>query len=68
MYIDFLRTNHVLFCFLAFDFVGSAWLFGSFFPQQRPMISDFEGFSIPDFINYIYFPILIIEKEPVFSF
>ena len=34
---------------------------------QRPMISDFEGFSIPDFIHYIYFPILILEKEPVFS-
>ena len=26
-----------------------------------------EGFSIPDFIHYIYFPILIREKEPVFS-
>ena len=26
-----------------------------------------EGFSIPDFIHYIYFPILILEKEPVFS-
>ena len=37
-------------------------------PQQRPMISDFEGFSIPDFIHYIYFPIFILEKEPVFSF
>ena len=36
-------------------------------PPQRPMTSDFEGFSIPDFINYIYFPILILEKEPVFS-
>ena len=35
-------------------------------PPQRPMISDFEGFSIPDFIHYIYFPILILEKEPVF--
>jgi len=23
------------------------------------MTSDFEGFSIPDFIHYIYFPILI---------
>ena len=34
---------------------------------QRPMTSDFEGFSIPDFVNYIYFPILILEKEPVFS-
>ena len=32
------------------------------------MTSDFEGFSIPDFIRYIYFPILILEKEPVFPF
>ena len=32
------------------------------------MTSDFEGFSIPDFIYYIYFPILNIEKEPVFPF
>ena len=37
-------------------------------PPQRPMISDFEGFSIPDVIHYIYFPILILEKEPVFPF
>ena len=29
-------------------------------PPQRSMTSDFEGFSIPDFI-------LILEKEPVFS-
>ena len=36
-------------------------------PPQRPMTSDFEGFSIPDFIHYIDFPILILEKEPVFS-
>ena len=34
-------------------------------PPQRPMTSDFEGSSIPDFIQYIYFPILILEK--VFS-
>jgi len=32
------------------------------------MTSDFEGFSIPDFIRYIYFPILILEKEPVVPF
>ena len=38
------------------------------FPPQRPMTSDFEGFSIPDFIHYIYFPILILLKEPVFPF
>ena len=37
-------------------------------PPQRPMTSDFEGFSIPDFIHYIYVPILILEKEPVFPF
>ena len=37
-------------------------------PPQRPMTSDFEGFSIPDFIHYIYFPILILEKEPEFPF
>ena len=36
-------------------------------PPQRPMTSDFEGFPIRDFIHYIYFPILILEKEPVFS-
>ena len=38
------------------------------FPPQRPMTSDLEGFSIPDFIHYIYFPILILEKELVFPF
>ena len=31
------------------------------------MTSDFEGFSIPDFIHYIYYPILILEKEPVLN-
>ena len=30
------------------------------------MTSDFEGFFIPDFIHYMYFHILILEKEPVF--
>ena len=32
-------------------------------PPQRPMTSDFEGFSIPDFIHDIYFPILILERK-----
>ena len=32
------------------------------------MTSDFKEFSIPDFVHYIYFPILILEKEPVFPF
>ena len=50
--------------FLAFDFL-SILRGHSFFstPPQRPMTSDFERFSIPDFIHYIYFPILILEKE-----
>ena len=30
--------------------------------------SDLEGFSIPDFIHYIFVPILILKKEPVFPF
>jgi len=30
------------------------------------MTSDFEGFFIPDFIRYIYFPIFILEKEQAF--
>ena len=37
-------------------------------PPHRPMTSDFEGFSIPDVIHYIFFPILILENEPVFPF
>ena len=32
------------------------------------MTSYFEGFSIPDFIHYIFFPLLILQKEPVFPF
>ena len=35
-------------------------------PPQRPKTSEFEGFSIPDCIHYICFPVLILEKEPVF--
>ena len=37
-------------------------------PPQLPMTSDFEGFSIPVFIHYIFVPILILEKEPVFPY
>ena len=40
--------------FLAFDILsvvrGHSFFLSS---PQRPMISDFEGFSIPDFIHYI---------------
>jgi len=34
-------------------------------PPQRPMTSDFEGFSIPYVIHYIYLPILILEKASI---
>ena len=37
-------------------------------PPQLPMTSDIEGFSIPNFIHYIYFLILILEKEQFFPF
>ena len=30
------------------------------------MTFDFEGFSIPDFIHYIFCHIFILQKEPVF--
>ena len=54
------NTTYELESTLFSPFVGSAWSFGFF--------NDFEGFSTPDFIHYIYFPILILEKEPVFPF
>ena len=44
------------------------WSFCFFIPPQRPMTPDLEGFSIPDFIHYIYFPILILEKSQYFPF
>ena len=59
----------IFFNFLAFDFCRSAWFFRFIHPRhigQWPPTS--KGFSIPDFIHYIYFPILILEKEPVFPF
>ena len=37
-----------------------------FIPATTANDSDFEGFSIQDFIHYFYFPILILQKEPVF--
>ena len=36
---------------------------------QRPMTSDFEGFSVPDFIHYIYFTIIYFwERASIFPF
>ena len=69
-----ISVRRCFFCFFVFLFFSVRLLsvlcghlvFSS--PPQRPMTSDFEGFSIPDFIHNIYFPILILEKESVFSF
>ena len=62
---NFVNCFSVLMSFLE-TYVGSAWSFVFSSSPQRTITSDFKGFSIPDFIHYIYFPILILEKEPVF--
>ena len=50
-------------CFLAFDFCPFCVVTCFFLsPPQRPMTSDFERFYNPDFIHYIYFPILILNS------
>ena len=60
--------KHFIFFFIAFDFCQFCVVNRFSSPPQRPMTSDFKVFSIPDFIHYIYFPSLILEKEPVFPF
>ena len=58
-----IQLSSFFLCFvLAFDFLSVLRGHSAF-----SMTSDFEGFSIPDCIHYNYFPILILEKEPVFS-
>ena len=64
--IDVLRKFNII--FLAFDLSVLRGLSICLSPPQRPMTSDFEGISIPDFIHYIYVPFLFREKEPVFPF
>jgi len=61
-----LNDNGFFYIFRLLWFLRGHSIFST--PPQRPMTSDSEGFSIPDFIHYIYFPILILEKEPVFPF
>ena len=55
---------------LAFDFCWLCVVISGFSSQpQRPnWPQTSKEFSIPEFIHYIYFPILILEKEPVFPF
>ena len=51
----------IILFFLAFDFCRFYVVIRFFMPPQRPMTSDFEGFYIPDFIHYIYFPFLMLS-------
>ena len=58
--VFYLSNQHLLvflfFYFLAIDFLSvlrGHLVFSS--PPQRPMTSDFEGFSIPDVIHFIFF-------------
>ena len=54
----------LFFIFLAFDFCQFCIVIRFFHPRHNGQ----WPFSVPDFIHYIYFHILIIEKEPVFPF
>ena len=64
----YLSQTDFLFVFYCSTFVGSAWSFVFFIPATTANDLRFEGFSFPDFIHYIYYPILILEKEPAFLF
>ena len=61
------NINIFLFFILASTFVGFAWSFSFFIPATTANDLRLGRISIPDFIHYIYFLILILGKEPVFS-
>ena len=61
-----ISVHTFLYFFQRLTFVSSAWSFVFFIPATKANDLRLRGFSIPDFIHYIYFPILILEKEPVF--
>ena len=70
---DSQRTSSVsmfslLFFFVVFNFCRFCVVIRFSSTPQLPMTSDFEEFSIPYFIHYIYCPILNLEKEPEFPF
>ena len=55
-------------CFLAFNFCRFCMVICFFIPATTANDLRLQRISIPDLIHYIYFPILILEKEPVFPF
>ena len=54
--------------FLAFDFCPFCMVIRFSSPPQRPMTSDFEEFSIPDFIHHIYFLNSTLLKYNIISY
>ena len=48
-------------------FFGSAWSFGFIIPATRANDLRLRRIFIPNVIHYLFYPILILEKEPVFS-
>ena len=54
--------------FLSLYFCRFCVVIRFFHPHHNGMTSDFAGFSIPDFIHYNYYPILILQKSQYFPF
>ena len=62
-----LYNNCLVFLFfLAFYFCRFCVVIRFFIPATTANDLRLWRISIPDYIHYIYFPILILEKEPVF--
>ena len=56
------------FSFLAFDFCLFCVIIRFFHPRHNSQLLRLRRISIPDFIHYIFCPIFILLKEPVFPF
>ena len=72
---SFYKSDHadsrlllVVFFVLACDFCRLCGAIRFFHPATTANDLRLRRIAIPDFIHYIYFPILILEEEPVFPF
>ena len=68
IYLDLNKLISVFWVFLTFDFCRFCVVNLFFIPATTVNDLWLRRFSIPYFFHYIYFPILILEKEPVFPF
>ena len=57
----FIRFFYICFSVRLLSVLRGHSVFSS--PPQCPMTSDSEWFSIPDFIHYIYFPVLRLKSQ-----